>query len=99
MSDEEIIAELTKIKGIGRWTAEMILIFRLARPDILPVGRSWYCEGDPKGLRAAKNAGPERMQKIGERGARIARWHPGICGPAWRTRSHEEQRSRCCWSR
>ena len=38
MSDEEIIAELTKIKGIGRWTAEMILIFRLARPDVLPVG-------------------------------------------------------------
>ena len=33
MNDEEIVAELTKIKGIGRWTAEMILIFRLARPD------------------------------------------------------------------
>ena len=36
-SDEEIISELTKIKGIGRWTAEMFLIFNLCRPDIFPV--------------------------------------------------------------
>ena len=34
--DEEIIAELTQIKGIGRWTAEMFLIFNLCRPDIFP---------------------------------------------------------------
>jgi len=38
MSDEEVIAELTKIKGIGRWTAEMFLIFSLGRLDVLPVG-------------------------------------------------------------
>ena len=38
MSDEEIIAELTLVKGIGRWTAEMFLIFCLGRQDILPVG-------------------------------------------------------------
>jgi DNA-3-methyladenine glycosylase II len=36
-SDEEILAELTSIKGIGRWTAEMFMIFHLARPDILPL--------------------------------------------------------------
>ena len=36
MSDEEVIAELTLVKGIGRWTAEMFLIFCLGRPDILP---------------------------------------------------------------
>ena len=36
-SDEEIINELVKIKGIGRWTAEMYLIFNLCRPDIFPV--------------------------------------------------------------
>ena len=35
-SDEEIISELIKIKGIGRWTAEMYLIFNLCRPDIFP---------------------------------------------------------------
>jgi DNA-3-methyladenine glycosylase II len=37
MSDEEVIAELTLVKGRGRWTAEMFLIFCLGRPDILPV--------------------------------------------------------------
>lgn len=36
--DEDVIKELTKIKGIGRWTAEMILIFSLKRPDIFSVG-------------------------------------------------------------
>lgn len=38
MSDEEIIAELVKVKGIGRWTAEMFLIFCLGREDVIPVG-------------------------------------------------------------
>ena len=37
LSDEEIINELIKVKGIGRWTAEMFLIFNLCRPDIFPV--------------------------------------------------------------
>jgi len=37
-SDEEIVSELTQVKGIGRWTAEMFLIFTLGRQDILPVG-------------------------------------------------------------
>lgn len=36
-SDEEILKELTSIKGIGRWTAEMFMIFHLGRPDILPI--------------------------------------------------------------
>ena len=38
MDDEAIIAELTKLPGIGRWTAEMFLIFHLLRPDVLPLG-------------------------------------------------------------
>ena len=37
-SDEEVILELTQIKGIGRWTAEMILIFTLKRPDVFSIG-------------------------------------------------------------
>ena len=37
MSDIEIIDELIKLKGIGRWTAEMFLIFNLCRPDVFPV--------------------------------------------------------------
>src|SRR3954471_7304553 len=38
MNDEGVIATLTQVKGVGRWTAEMFLIFRLLRPDVLPVG-------------------------------------------------------------
>jgi DNA-3-methyladenine glycosylase II len=38
LSDEDVIAELTEIKGIGRWTAEMFLIFHLGRPDVLSTG-------------------------------------------------------------
>lgn len=37
MGDEDIIAELTAIRGIGRWTAEMFLIFNLLRPNVLPL--------------------------------------------------------------
>jgi DNA-3-methyladenine glycosylase II len=37
MSDEDIIEHLTQVRGIGRWTVEMLLIFRLGRPDVFPV--------------------------------------------------------------
>lgn len=37
LPDEGIVAELTKVRGIGRWTAEMFLLFRLGRPDVWPV--------------------------------------------------------------
>jgi DNA-3-methyladenine glycosylase II len=38
LSDEDVVAELTEIKGVGRWTAEMFLIFHLARPDVVATG-------------------------------------------------------------
>jgi DNA-3-methyladenine glycosylase II len=38
MTDEEIVIQLTQVKGIGRWTAEMFMIFTLGRLDVLPVG-------------------------------------------------------------
>lgn len=38
LSDEEIIAEIVAVKGLGRWSADMFLIFHLRRPDVLPVG-------------------------------------------------------------
>src|SRR3954469_21629734 len=38
LSDDAVIAALTEVKGIGRWTAEMFLMFRLHRPDVLPLG-------------------------------------------------------------
>lgn len=45
LEDEEIIAQLTAVKGIGRWTAEMCLIFTLGRPDVLPVDDLGFLEG------------------------------------------------------
>jgi DNA-3-methyladenine glycosylase II len=55
MKDEAIIEELTEVKGIGRWTVEMFLIFHMKRPDVLPVGdlglqramERNYNEGEP----------------------------------------------------
>lgn len=43
LSDEEVITSLTKVKGIGRWTAEMFLIFTLGRPDIFSLGDLGLC--------------------------------------------------------
>jgi DNA-3-methyladenine glycosylase II len=37
MSDDELISELTQVRGVGRWTAEMFLIFYMSRPDVLPL--------------------------------------------------------------
>ncbi len=70
MDDEEIIEHLVQVKGIGRWTAEMFLIFSLGRPDVLPV--------DDFGLRKAvgKHYGlidlpsPEQTRKIAQK------WEP-----------------------
>lgn len=49
LSDDEIVARLTTVRGIGRWTVEMLLIFTLGRPDVLPVDDL----GVRKGFRAA----------------------------------------------
>src|SRR5229473_4123491 len=49
MSDEDIIAELVEVRGIGRWTAEMFLIFSLLRPDVFPLDDL----GLQKGIREA----------------------------------------------
>jgi DNA-3-methyladenine glycosylase II len=66
MPDEEIIAELVEVRGIGRWTAEMFLIFNLLRPDVFPLDDL----GLQKGIRLAYFRGRKislnRMQKLGE---------------------------------
>jgi DNA-3-methyladenine glycosylase II len=64
LSDEEVAAQLTAIKGVGQWTADMFLMFHLGRPDILPVGdqgirRAIQVE---YGLRKVPDA--KRMQQI-----------------------------------
>ncbi len=45
MGDEDVIATLTQVKGVGRWTAEMFLMFHLQRPDVLPLGDLGVAQG------------------------------------------------------
>lgn len=66
MTDEDVIIELTKVKGIGRWTAEMFLMFRLHRPDVLPLGDLGIINAMKKAYRLRKPPTPARMTKIGE---------------------------------
>jgi DNA-3-methyladenine glycosylase II len=66
LADAEVIDTLTQVKGIGRWTAEMFLMFRLHRPDVLPVGDLGIVKAVQRayGLRRAPDAA--RLEKIGE---------------------------------
>jgi DNA-3-methyladenine glycosylase II len=66
MEDDPVIAELTKVKGIGRWTAEMFLMFRLHRPDVFPVGDVGIANAMRRAYRLRKVPSPARMQKIAE---------------------------------
>jgi DNA-3-methyladenine glycosylase II len=73
MSDEQVIAELVAVRGIGRWTAEMVLIFNLLRPDVLPL--------DDLGLQRAVSLAYRRGRKVTVAGIRriALAWQP------WRT--------------
>jgi DNA-3-methyladenine glycosylase II len=66
MTDEEIVTSLTRVKGIGRWTAEMFLIFRLLRPDVLPVGDLGIVTAVKKAYGLRKTPTPDRVRRIGE---------------------------------
>lgn len=66
LSDDDVIAELTAVKGIGRWTAEMILIFHLNRPDILPVADLGIREGFKRAYGLEERPDPEEMARIAE---------------------------------
>jgi DNA-3-methyladenine glycosylase II len=78
MDDEAVIAELVRVRGIGRWTAEMLLMFSLLRPDVLPV--------DDLGLRRAAgrhyfdgaDVGADELRTLGQRWApwrSVATWY------------------------
>jgi DNA-3-methyladenine glycosylase II len=77
LPDEEIITRLTQVRGVGRWTVEMLLIFRLGRADVLPVDDF----GVRAGFRAAyglrKLPHPKALAAWGER------WKPHRSAAAW----------------
>jgi len=66
LDDEAIVAALTAVKGIGRWTAEMFLMFRLHRPDVLPVGDLGIVTAVQKAYGLRKKPTPERLRKLGD---------------------------------
>ncbi len=77
MTDEAIVERLTEVRGIGRWTVEMLLIFRLGRPDVLPLDDY----GIRKGFAAA--FGERRLPTRGELEERGARWRPYRTVASW----------------
>ena len=66
MPDDQVIATLTAVKGIGRWTAEMFLMFRLHRPDVLPVGDLGIVKAVQRAYRLRKAPTADRLTKLGE---------------------------------
>ena len=77
LDDETVIAELTAIRGIGRWTAEMFLIFYLMRPNVLPLDDI----GLIKGISLAYFSGEPVTRHEAREGA--ANWEPWRTGATW----------------
>jgi DNA-3-methyladenine glycosylase II len=66
LEDERVIERLTSVKGFGRWTAEMFLMFRLHRPDVLPVGDLGIVNAVQRVYRLRRRPDAKRILKIGE---------------------------------
>ena len=66
MDDQSVVETLTQVKGIGRWTAEMFLIFRLQRLDVLPIGDLGIVKAVQRAYKLRKAPTPDRLTRIGE---------------------------------
>ncbi|MDE1725849.1 MAG: DNA-3-methyladenine glycosylase 2 family protein [Thaumarchaeota archaeon] len=66
MSDEEVISHLTQVKGIGRWTAEMFLIFSLGRQDVLPVHDLGLRKGVQMAFSLPELPKPSEVEELGD---------------------------------
>jgi DNA-3-methyladenine glycosylase II len=77
MSDEEIILRLTEVRGIGRWTVEMLLLFDLGRPDVWPVDDYGVRKGFAKIFGRRKLPTPKQLMKLGDK------WRPYRSIAAW----------------
>jgi DNA-3-methyladenine glycosylase II len=77
LSDEEIILRLTEVRGVGRWTVEMLLIFQLGRPDVLPADDFGVRNGFRLAYKKRALPAPKEILKFGER------WRPHATTAAW----------------
>lgn len=86
MDDEAIIEHLTQVRGIGRWTVEMMLIFRLGRPDVLPVGDYGVRKGFAltfQGLKPETKVTPQLLPSAEKMQRRAKRWQPWRSIASW----------------
>ena len=77
MQEEEIVERLTMVRGIGRWTVEMLLIFRLGRPDVLPVNDLGVRKGFQIAFRKRALPDPAHIEERGEK------WRPWRSVASW----------------
>lgn len=77
MADEEIVERLIAVHGIGRWSAEMFLMFNLGRPDVLPLADYSLRKAYAKAFRKRTLPSPEALAKAGER------WRPYRTVACW----------------
>src|SRR3984957_1401194 len=77
MTDDEVIADLTRVRGIGRWTAEMFLMFNLHRPDVLPVDDLGVRNAVARLYAMPEPPPPKALRSFGER------WRPYRSVAAW----------------
>lgn len=88
LADEAIIRRLIEVRGIGRWTVEMLLIFQLGRPDVLPVDDFGLRNGFRIAYRRSAMPTPKQLLQYGER------WRPYRTTASWylwRTADREKQ--------
>jgi DNA-3-methyladenine glycosylase II len=77
MIDDDVIDHLVQVKGIGRWTAQMFLMFRLGRPDVLPELDLGIQNAIQRAYRLRKRPTPQRVRKLG------AKWSPHSTVACW----------------
>jgi 3-methyladenine DNA glycosylase/8-oxoguanine DNA glycosylase len=77
MSDEELVERLVSVRGIGAWTVEMFLIFRLGRPDVLPIHDLGVKKGWSVTYCRKRMPKPKELQDFGER------WRPYRTVASW----------------
>ena len=77
LDDEAIVERLTEVRGIGRWTVEMLLIFRLGRPDVLPVDDYGVRKGFALTFKKPELPSKKELEKRGER------WKPYRTVASW----------------
>ena len=75
--DEEVMRQMVAVKGIGRWTAEIFLMFRLGRPDILPADDLGLMNAVHRAYKLRKRPDAKRLRKMGER------WRPYRSVASW----------------